>query len=226
MCHALDMGKFILEKYYRLSGSIPIYAVAVLLDPTKREAYARKNWDDDYVYRALEFAHEIWADKYESLPSLDSENDSSTRGGRQTRQGNSRTPTALDEMLAKVNVQSESTDADDLSSFTEANAINLHGQSPIEWWCRKEQRLAYPRLHRMAIDILSIPPMSDEPERVFSGARRTISWDRHNLTSKNVEMIESLGSWIKEGIVGYLDVDNNLEELIAGMELRDDDESE
>ena len=47
-------------------------------------------------------------------------------------QQNSRTPTALDEMLAKVNAQRESTDADDLSSFTKANAINLHGQSPIE----------------------------------------------------------------------------------------------
>ena len=65
MCHALDMGKFIMEKYYRLSESIPIYAAAVLLDPTKREAYARKNWDADYVHRALEFTHEIWADKYE-----------------------------------------------------------------------------------------------------------------------------------------------------------------
>ena len=102
------MGKFIMEKYYRLSGSIPIYAAAVLLDPTKREAYARKNWDDNYVYRTLEFAHEIWADKYESLPSLDSEKDSSARGGQQTQQRNPRTPTALDEMLAKVNVQSES----------------------------------------------------------------------------------------------------------------------
>jgi len=39
-------------------------------------------------------------------------------------------------------------------------------------------------------------------------------------------MIESLASWIKEGIVGHLNVDNSLEELIAGMELRDDDESE
>jgi hypothetical protein len=48
-------------------------------------------------------------------------------------QQNSRTRTALDEMLlAKVNAQRESTDADDLSSFTKANAINLHGQSPIE----------------------------------------------------------------------------------------------
>jgi hypothetical protein len=36
----------------------------------------------------------------------------------------------------------------------------------------------WPRPSLMAIDIRSIPPMSDEPERVFSGARRTVSWDR------------------------------------------------
>jgi hAT family C-terminal dimerisation region len=215
--------------YGKILPLVGEYAAAVLLDPTKREAYAQKNWEDDYVCRALEFAQQIWADKYENLPVFDSEKDHSASGGQRTRRGNPRIPTVLDKMLEKVNVQRGSTDADDLSSFTKAGAINIHGQSPIEWWCRKEQRLAYPRLHRMAIDILvSIPPMSDEPERVFSGARRTISWDRHNLSSTNVEMIESLASWIKEGIAGYLDacVDSNLEELMAGMELRDDDENE
>lgn len=30
-------------------------------------------------------------------------------------------------------------------------------------------------LSLMALDILSVPAMSDEPERVFLGARRTIS---------------------------------------------------
>jgi len=248
MCHALDMGKFIMEKYYRLSRTIPIYAAAVLLDPAKREAYARKNWDDDYVQRALEFVGGIYPLHYpktnlsHSRHRLDYSGWNEMRymkaslasiakmilrhaAPRQRGQGNPRRPTALDDMLAKVNVQSGSTDADDLSSFTTANTINLHGQSPIEWWCRKEQRYAYPRLHRMAIDILSIPPMSDEPERVFSGACRTITWDRHNLTSKDVEMIEILAG-IKEGIVGRLEVDTSLEELVAGMELRDDDVSE
>ena len=75
---------------------------------------------------------------------------------------------------------------------------------------------------------IAIPPMSDEPERVFSGARRTITWDRHRLTPKNVEMMESLSSWIKEGIVGYLElevesVDANLEQLVTRMELHDRD---
>jgi hypothetical protein len=33
----------------------------------------------------------------------------------------------------------------------------------------------------MAIDILSIPPISDEQERVFSEIRRTVSWDRGQI---------------------------------------------
>ncbi len=37
----------------------------------------------------------------------------------------------------------------------------------------------------MAIDILLIPPMSDEPERVFSGARRTVTWDRGQNDSRD-----------------------------------------
>ena len=44
----------------------------------------------------------------------------------------------------------------------------------------------------MAIDILLIPAMSDKPERVFSGARRTISWERMSLGVDTVEATECL----------------------------------
>jgi hAT family C-terminal dimerisation region len=50
----------------------------------------------------------------------------------------------------------------------------------------------------MAIDILSIPAMSAEAERVFSGARRTISWTRCRLGATVVEQTECLKSWIRE----------------------------
>jgi hAT family protein len=53
----------------------------------------------------------------------------------------------------------------------------------------------------MAIDILSIPPMSDEPERVFSGARRTVSWDRGQMEPGTIEMRECLKHWKKSGIL-------------------------
>ena len=44
----------------------------------------------------------------------------------------------------------------------------------------------------MAIDILSILLMSDELERVFSGARRTVSWDRGQIELETIEMRECL----------------------------------
>jgi len=53
----------------------------------------------------------------------------------------------------------------------------------------------------MAIDILSIPPMSDEPERVFSGARRTVSWDRGQMELETIERRECLKHWKKSGIL-------------------------
>ena len=53
----------------------------------------------------------------------------------------------------------------------------------------------------MAIDILSIPLMSDELERVFSGARRTVSWDRAQMGPRTIEMRECLKQWKKNGIL-------------------------
>ena len=44
----------------------------------------------------------------------------------------------------------------------------------------------------MAINILSILAISDEPERVFSRARRTVSWDRGQIEPGTIEIRECL----------------------------------
>jgi hypothetical protein len=44
----------------------------------------------------------------------------------------------------------------------------------------------------MAINILSIPLISDEPERVFSGGCCMVSWDRAQLEAEIIEMRECL----------------------------------
>ena len=51
----------------------------------------------------------------------------------------------------------------------------------------------------MAIDIFSIPPSSAEPERSFSHARRTQSWDRLRLSAKTLEILECIGNWLRNG---------------------------
>ena len=52
----------------------------------------------------------------------------------------------------------------------------------------------------MAIDILTIPAMSSEPERLFSGAKITITDRRNRLGEDSIEAIECLKKWfgIKE----------------------------
>ena len=53
----------------------------------------------------------------------------------------------------------------------------------------------------MAIDILSIPAISDEPERVFSGARCTVSWDKGQMVPETIEWRECLKHWKRSGIL-------------------------
>jgi hypothetical protein len=55
---------------------------------------------------------------------------------------------------------------DEYKSFITKTPIAIDC-SPLTWWLREEQSQRYPRLSKMAIDILSIPAMSAEHERVF-----------------------------------------------------------
>lgn len=77
-----------------------------------------------------------------------------------------------------------------------------------------EQRRRLPLLSKMAIDIYSIPAMSSEPERVFSGAKHTITDQRCNLKIETIEMLECLKSWFRIGIYNQ----QELHEIIAGLQ--------
>lgn len=89
---------------------------------------------------------------------------------------------------------------DDFDSFiSEAPIALAEGVTPLQWWCSDDVRRAYPRLRRMAIDILSVPAESAEPERTFSGARCTAKWDRLRLLIESIEKIECIGNWLRQG---------------------------
>ena len=58
-----------------------------------------------------------------------------------------------------------------------------------------------PRMAQWAYDTLSIPAMSSECERLFSGAKLTITAQRKSLLPNIVEAIEMMNSWYKRGLV-------------------------
>ena len=53
----------------------------------------------------------------------------------------------------------------------------------LDWWIARQQR--YPRLFRMAIDLLTIPAMSSENERSFSQAKLVITSQKQVLRQSN-----------------------------------------
>jgi hAT family C-terminal dimerisation region len=64
----------------------------------------------------------------------------------------------------------------------------------IGWRLEDTRQRIYPNLSKMALDYLSIPGMSAEPERVFSSAQITITYRRNRLGSNTIEVLECLRS--------------------------------
>jgi hypothetical protein len=54
----------------------------------------------------------------------------------------------------------------------------------------------------------TVPAMSDEPERVFSGARRTITWDKAQMEPDTIEIRECLKQWKKSKILNQIVIED------------------
>jgi hypothetical protein len=107
----------------------------------------------------------------------------------------------FDEAAQSLSQFSRPKSQDEYEDYIQGQSYDIGKQIPLEWWCQEQQKKRWPKLSRMAIDVLSIPAMSDEPERVFSGGRRTISWERSSLHPETIEHTECLKHWKKCGIL-------------------------
>lgn len=114
--------------------------------------------------------------------------------------------------------------ANDWESFIEADPTEISTKAALEWLCQEQQRSRYPRFSRMAIDILSVPAMSAEAERAFSGARRQIPWSRASLGAKTIEQMECVKHWLRKGWPDELNADLPPEE--GEVEVEDEVEAE
>lgn len=188
----------VFDKYYQLSDESPAYGAAIVLHPSRRLAHIKKNWPRAWHKSVLDGVRKHWKTHYQALPIATM---TPPVGNRET---------VLDEydiLAQELDVASPAmSDLDEYESFVAQPPVVIDC-APLAWWLREEQQQTYPRLSRMAVDILSVPAMSAEPERVFSGARRTISWDRCQLGGHTIERGECMKSWIKSGITQGIAVD-------------------
>jgi hypothetical protein len=71
------------------------------------------------------------------------------------------------------------------------------GCTAIEYWL--QQRLKYPNLSQLAIDVMTIPASSADCERVFSGTGRVMEPQRRKMGSELLAALICTQRWIKAG---------------------------
>ena len=76
---------------------------------------------------------------------------------------------------------------------------------PIAYWQAWVKETLYPRLARMALDLMTIPPMSLDPERIFSLTGLLLTANRARLPSDTIGASMAVGSWNKEGVIDMVD---------------------
>lgn len=184
---AVTTSWFALDKYYKLTDESPMYAAALLLHPSYRKQYLEERWPKAWVKPAIDRARSIWDTNYASIEI----NEIKDEG----RQGE---PSFFQQQQSLLHRRRQ--DRDEFTVFI--NQDDIAATNAITWWLEEAQQRTFPRLSRMAIDVLSAPAMSAESERVFSLTRRTVEWHRSRLHGDTVERLECQKSWIKQGLIG------------------------
>ncbi|TKA52632.1 hypothetical protein B0A49_13533, partial [Cryomyces minteri] len=70
---------------------------------------------------------------------------------------------------------------------------------PLRYWLRQARKVQnpYPTLTRMAIDLLCMPAMSSECERIFSQAGKAVTAERNRLSAATIEANECQKFWLR-----------------------------
>jgi hypothetical protein len=89
------------------------------------------------------------------------------------------------------------------------------------WWLQPTQQQFYPHLSKLALEILSIPAMSAEPERLFSGTKLIVTERRMRLSIKMIQALASLKSWYK--LKNWKWDDDDDVDLLVGPKAKDDE---
>lgn len=168
-----------LDKYYRLTDESPAYVAAIVLHPSHKWHYIHENWKTEWVESSKELIETLWGE-YKPVESLPLSEAPSMTTNEFLKWGN--------KYLQPAPI------TDEYEHYCKSERV--YGfTSALTWWLEETQQKTYPNLSKMAVDILSIPAMSAEPERLFSGAKITITDRRNRMGSDVIEALECLKSW-------------------------------
>ena len=193
LCSALDAGYQKLLDYYNKKDRAPAYIAAVVLNPEYKWRFFEQQWQADDKEAGEKALTILWQEDYRGNTGLPlSDPPPPPPPPQSTNQ--------FRRWISQKKAQYDDT-KDELQEFLEQDIVELDQITALEWWCQPAQRTRFPLFSRMAIDILSIPAMLSESERVFLSAKRTIADSRWKLKATTIEALECSKSWLQDGVV-------------------------
>ena len=195
-----------LEKYAAKLDDSPYYLAARVLDPECRTAFLK---DKDKVQITLEgekklyIVRKLW-ERFRDKALLPASYEA-VKNNKPTSESTEQLSAFHKARRRHIEEQTRPQSQDEFDNYISENPIPLDSSTtPLQWWNLPLQRTRFPRLSQLAIEVLSIPGMSDKPERVFSGSRRRIPWDRTKTSPQILEETECLKDWTDCGILEIL----------------------
>ncbi|KID94159.1 Ribonuclease H-like protein, partial [Metarhizium majus ARSEF 297] len=198
--HNVNLAWMKLDKYYALTDNSPVYVAGVVFHPRMKWGFIEKHWSDkpDWRDRAKEAVRNLWETEYKTLPLP-------TPPAPPPAEHKVAYTSGLNDFLNDlIGPPAPASDVDDEYEeyCNRKDPEDLNCNDPFKYWLTK--RVIWPRLSRMALDIISIPCMSDEPERIFSLAGLLTPSMRARLGSDFIGASLCLADWDKRGVVNIL----------------------
>ena len=189
----------------KLEGS-PYYAAARILHPERRTIWLQDENGEMSIasQQTLWIVRQLWEKWRKEIPPsiIAVRSSDKERAGQSATQPDDSKLDSFQKLRRNYrDKQLRPQSQDEFENFlAETPSYDIPGSS-IKWWTDEVQQKRWPQLSLFAINILSIPAMSDKPERIFSGGRRRVGWERASTGPEIIEKTECIKDWKSQGIL-------------------------
>jgi hypothetical protein len=189
-----------LDDYFKIIDNSPAHYASVVTNPRMKWKYFEHTWKDagswkdttngsTWLITGRQALNSMW-EEYRNLPI---EEDIPMGGSRRQR---SPSPDDFERSFDMTLLYGDDEDQDELETWLSSKVEKLQGGETLpQFWVRQRKQNSTNRLARMALDMVSIPAMSSDCERVFSQAKLMITGQRHRLKADIIEATQCLRMW-------------------------------
>jgi hypothetical protein len=203
-CAEINHGWMKLNKYYELTDRSAAYVAALVLHPAYTWSYLEGIWrfKPAWISSAKTRVSKLWKEYSDGPLPVQFEHVEQTP--------NKRHKSSLfdldDDVIGSLD--------DEYQQWCQRPRDRFALESPpLEFWTSYAIKKTFPRLQKMALDVFTIPAMSDEPERVFSSTGLMVRPHRSRLSQKIIAMSQCLRNWSRQDLVTFQIFDTMKERL-------------